>query len=92
MAGRLHDEVALVTGSTRGLGREIARLFAEEGARVVVTGRNEQRGGEIVDSITAAGGEALFVPADLGKAWCHSLVAGLRLVASIPSRYSAPAF
>ena len=81
MAGRLHDEVALVTGSTRGLGREIARLFAEEGARVVVTGRNEQRGGEIVDSITAAGGEALFVPADLGdEEQCEALVeaAGLR--------------
>jgi NAD(P)-dependent dehydrogenase (short-subunit alcohol dehydrogenase family) len=75
VAGRLHDEVALVTGSTRGLGREIARLFAEEGARVVVTGRNQQRGEEMAASITDAGGEVAFVAADLSdEVQCEALV------------------
>jgi NAD(P)-dependent dehydrogenase (short-subunit alcohol dehydrogenase family) len=65
VGGRLQGEVALITGSTRGLGREMARVFAEEGARVVVTGRNQARGDEVVESIAAAGGEAAFVLADL---------------------------
>jgi NAD(P)-dependent dehydrogenase (short-subunit alcohol dehydrogenase family) len=72
---RLQGEVALVTGSTRGLGRETARVFAEEGARVVVTGRNEERGQEVVASITDTGGEAAFVGADLGdEVQCEALV------------------
>jgi NAD(P)-dependent dehydrogenase (short-subunit alcohol dehydrogenase family) len=65
LAGRLDGEVAIVTGSTSGLGREIARLFAIEGARVVVTGRNVQRGEQTVGAIRDAGGDATFVAADL---------------------------
>ena len=42
--GRLDGEVAVVTGSTTGLGVAIARLFASEGAKVVVAGRNVERG------------------------------------------------
>ena len=41
--GRLEGKVALVTGSNRGIGRSIAKMFASEGAAVVVTGRNEDR-------------------------------------------------
>jgi NAD(P)-dependent dehydrogenase (short-subunit alcohol dehydrogenase family) len=75
VGGRLQDEVALITGSTRGLGREMARLFAEEGAQVVVTGRNPERGEETVASIEGAGGAVMFVPADLGdEEQCEALV------------------
>jgi len=60
--GRLDGEVALVTGSTAGIGAEIARVFAGEGASVVVTGRDADRGAKVVDS---AGPRAVFVAADL---------------------------
>ena len=63
--GRLQGEVAIITGSTSGLGKVTAGLFGSEGAQVVVTGRDEQRGGAVVDDIKAAGGEAAFVAADL---------------------------
>jgi NAD(P)-dependent dehydrogenase (short-subunit alcohol dehydrogenase family) len=60
--------VALVTGSTSGIGREVARGLAEAGARIVVTGRDEGRGSEMVGEITGAGGEAIFVAHDLEDA------------------------
>jgi NAD(P)-dependent dehydrogenase (short-subunit alcohol dehydrogenase family) len=63
--GRLDGEVAIVTGSTSGLGAEIARCFAREGAAVLVTGRDQGRGDAVVASITDAGGRAIFVAADL---------------------------
>ena len=63
--GRLDGEVALVTGSTSGLGAEIARRFGREGAAVCVTGRDEQRGESVVRTITDDGGQARFVAADL---------------------------
>jgi NAD(P)-dependent dehydrogenase (short-subunit alcohol dehydrogenase family) len=65
MSGRLQNKVALVTGSTRGLGRAIALEFAKQGAKVAVTGRNEQGGRGVVDEIRSAGGTAEFVRLDL---------------------------
>ena len=65
MTGRLAGEVAVVTGSTAGLGKEVVRLFAAEGARTVVTGRNVERGEAVAAELVAAGGEAVFVAADL---------------------------
>ena len=65
--GRLAGRTALVTGSTGGLGVAIARAFADEGAFVVVSGRNKQRGDEVVAGIRAVGGQATFVAADLGS-------------------------
>jgi NAD(P)-dependent dehydrogenase (short-subunit alcohol dehydrogenase family) len=59
---------ALVTGGTSGIGRATAEALAREGAHVLVSGRSEARGVEVVASIRAAGGEAEFIPADLGDA------------------------
>jgi NAD(P)-dependent dehydrogenase (short-subunit alcohol dehydrogenase family) len=61
----LDGQRALVTGATAGLGRAIALQLARSGADVVVHGRNPQRGAETVEAITAAGGRARFVAADL---------------------------
>lgn len=67
MTGLLQDKAALITGAASGIGRATAQLFAREGARVVVADINESGGQETVDGIRAAGGEALFVRADVGR-------------------------
>lgn len=61
---RLEGKVAIVTGSTSGMGRATAVLFAHEGAKVVVTGRNEERAKAVVDQIKSEGNEAMYVIAD----------------------------
>ena len=50
---RLKDKVAIITGSTGGIGVGIARLYAAEGAQVIVCGRRAERGQGVVDAITA---------------------------------------
>lgn len=65
--GKLEDKVAIVTGATSGMGRDSAKLFAAEGAKVVVTGRNEERAKAVVDDIKAEGGEAIYVIADMAN-------------------------
>jgi NAD(P)-dependent dehydrogenase (short-subunit alcohol dehydrogenase family) len=61
-------KVALVTGGTSGIGRETSILFARKGARVVVAGRREIEGKETIDLIRRAGGEGIFVRADVSRA------------------------
>lgn len=65
--GKLSNKIALITGSTRGMGSAIAKLFAKEGAKVVVTGRDEKAGEEVVQEISRKGGSALFVKADISS-------------------------
>jgi NAD(P)-dependent dehydrogenase (short-subunit alcohol dehydrogenase family) len=62
---RFTDTVAIVTGSTRGIGEGIAHRLAREGASVVVTGRSTDEGEATVAAIEDAGGEAAFVSADM---------------------------
>jgi len=61
----LQGKVGLVTGGGMGIGREICRAFAREGAKVLVGDFNEDAGRETVALITAAGGEAVFAAADV---------------------------
>jgi meso-butanediol dehydrogenase / (S,S)-butanediol dehydrogenase / diacetyl reductase len=63
--GRLAGRVALVSGSTRGIGRTIAELFAAEGAKVAVTGRTVDRGQKVVQRIRENGGEAEYFSLDI---------------------------
>jgi len=64
----LEGQKALVTGATSGIGRAIAVRLARDGAEVVVHGRDAGRGMTVVDEITAEGGRARFVAADVGDA------------------------
>ncbi|MFS8097164.1 SDR family oxidoreductase [Lentzea alba] len=65
MTSRLQGRTALVTGSTSNIGRAIAVALAQEGAHVVVSGRDAVRGAAVVDHIRQLGGQADFVRADL---------------------------
>ncbi|HLZ39766.1 MAG TPA: SDR family NAD(P)-dependent oxidoreductase [Candidatus Sulfotelmatobacter sp.] len=65
---RLTDKVALITGGTSGIGEATALLFAREGACVAITGRNPERGKDVVKRIEHGGGEAIFVRADVSVA------------------------
>lgn len=69
--GCLEGKVAIVTGASGGLGRAFAMEMAAEGAKVVGTGRNVERGEKTAALIREAGGEAIFVPTDVTQegAW-----------------------
>src|SRR4051794_7659171 len=61
----LEGKTAIITGGTTGIGRASAVLFAREGARVVISDWRADRSGPVLEEIEAAGGEALFFPADV---------------------------
>ncbi len=64
---RLTNKVALITGSARGMGKVAAEMFAREGASIVVTDIAQQEGEAVAQGIRDAGGEALFVYADVTR-------------------------
>ena len=68
MTSELEGKVGLVTGGTSGIGRDTAVLFAKAGVKVVVAGRRELEGKETIELVRAAGGDGLFVKADVSKA------------------------
>jgi 3-oxoacyl-[acyl-carrier protein] reductase len=67
MGSRLGGKSAIVTGSATGIGKATAVLFAKEGARVVVSDIDETGGQQVATAIKAAGGEAIFVKADVSQ-------------------------
>ena len=65
---RLKDKIAVITGSGKGLGEAMARLFSREGAKIVVFDIDETAGRETAEQIREQGGEAIFVHGDVSKA------------------------
>ena len=64
----IENKTVLVTGSTDGVGRLIARRLADQGARVLIHGRDRTRGEQLLDEIRAANrGSAAFLPADFSS-------------------------
>lgn len=64
---RLEGKVAIITGGNSGIGAAAAKLFAAEGASVVISARRKAQLDEIAQEITAAGGKVLVVPTDISK-------------------------
>lgn len=64
---KLQDKVAIVTGATKGIGVAVAQEYAREGAQVVLAGRTAELGEKVAEGIRQAGGDALFVTADVSQ-------------------------
>ena len=64
---RLQDKVSIITGGASGMGRVAARMFAAEGAQVVVADVTEPAAQSVVDEVSAAGGRAIAVAADVSR-------------------------
>jgi len=64
---KLKNKAAIVTGSSKGIGEGIARVFIQEGAMVAVTCRNEEAGKKITNELQKAGGQAIFIKTDVKK-------------------------
>ena len=65
--GQLEGKVAIVTGSSRGIGKGIATVYSREGAKVIVASRTPSRVEDVAEEIRAEGGIAVGIPCDVGK-------------------------
>lgn len=65
MTSSLENKVALVTGGTSGIGRATAIAFASAGAKLIIAGRRQKEGEEVVSTIKSSGGEAYFIQTDV---------------------------
>lgn len=75
MTKKLNNRVAIVVGSTSGIGKAIAEDFVAEGAKVVITGRREKEGNDVVNKLTEDGYEASFYQVDINDPeQCKSLI------------------
>ncbi len=75
MEKQLQGKVAIITGSTGGMGEGIARRLAGDGASVVISGRRSEQGQQVADDIAQAGAPAIYVRADVGvEADCVELI------------------
>ena len=80
---RLDDKVALVTGAASGIGREIARIFAREGAHVAIADLNTEAANATAAEIRAAGGQAIGVTMDVTNEEAVKLALPRRLRPSV---------
>jgi len=65
--GRLDGKVSIITGAGSGMGEATAKLFSKEGAKVVVADIDTVKGQQVVKEIKDAGGDAIFIEADVSK-------------------------
>lgn len=62
---KLEDKIVMITGATSGIGEACAKLFAKEGAKVIIVGRDEKRGKQVENDILSQGDYAEFLPCDV---------------------------
>ncbi len=82
MVGRVEGKVALVTGGSSGIGRGCAETLAREGAKVVITDLQDEKGAQVVEGIAKAGGEAIYLHHDV-----TSEAAWVEAIAQVKARY-----
>ena len=75
----IKERVAIITGASAGIGRGITHIFAQEGAKIVTASRNIEAGERLVREVKDAGGDAIFVAADISRKLDNEKVAAAAL-------------